>query len=362
MPNQVVYGFHSLQDRFSDLVTTVGADVLNGAIDQAMAEHNRQMAAVLRLFVRPGVEAQTVFRTAAATRNQPLDEFGRPIPIKAPGRYTVGFPLVDSGSAIGYTYQKSLAATVQELNNVINSIQIGDMRWVFDHILGALFANASYTFFDTENAGQLTVLPLANGDAQTYQVFAGGDANLTDTHLLAQANAIGAGADNPYPTIYQELIEHPENGGGRVIAFIPTGLKAATQALATFNPVVNANITPGANSDVLSGELGVDLPGTATVLGMEDSGVWIAEWPRLPAGYIVAVAVDGDPPIGERQSPLEPLRGGLVEIDPNEDMPWYQRNWMRQSGYGAWNRVGALVYRVGNASYAVPTGYAVPMP
>jgi hypothetical protein len=361
MANQVIYGFHHLQDRFSDLVTTIGVDVVNDAIDQAMAEHNRQMDAMTRLFVRSGVDGQTVFKTRTQTRNQPLDEFGRPIPIKSAGRYTVGFPIQDSGNAIGWTWQEAMSRPLEDLNDAIGAIQLGDMRWVFDHIMGALFQATSYAFWDSDAAGQLTVLPLANGDTQQYQVFQGADVGGTDNHLYAQANAIGAGADNPFPTIYSELTEHPENGGtaGRVIFFAATSLKASIQALATFNPLPNADITPGANSDVLTGDLGVSVPGN--ILGMEDSGVWVVEWPRLPAGYGVAVATGGEPPVGERVSPVAALRG-FVEMDENRNFPWYQRNWLRKAGYGIWNRVGAMAVRIGNGTYAAPTGYTMPMP
>ena len=357
MANAVVYGFHNLQDRFTDTVTTIGVDVVNEAITQAMAEHNRQLDAMLRLFVRRGVPAQTAFRTTTVTRNQPLDEFGRPVPIKAPGRYTVGFPIQDSGNAVGYTWQHSRKATAGELNEVINAIQLGDTRWVWDHILGAFFASASYTFFDSENAGSLTVLPLANADTQTYNVFAGADTAATDNHLLAQANAIGAGADNPYPTIYQELREHPENGSGPVLVFISSSLKATTQALATFNPVLPTELSPGIGTDRLTGTLGVDVPGT--VLGMEDSGAWVIEYPRLPAGYMIATVDGAEPALGMRE---DDDIVGFTEMEPNEDMPWYQRSWIRKAGFGAWNRVGGLAYRVGNASYAVPTNFSVPMP
>ena len=34
----------------------------------------------------------------------------------------------------------------------------------------------------------------------------------TETHYLAQANPID-NSNNPFPTIYNELIEHPGNGG-----------------------------------------------------------------------------------------------------------------------------------------------------
>jgi hypothetical protein len=360
MANQVVYGFHSLIDVFNQRVQTVGVDLVNTAIDQAMAEHNRQLTAMTALFVRPTTQFQVNYRSVQVTRNQPLDEFGRPLPIKGFAQYQVAFPLIDSGNAFAYNWQTGLAATVEELNNTINAIQMGDFRWVFDHILAALFANTSYTYYDPEH-GPLTVLGLANGDTQAYNVFAGGDLGATDNHYLAQANAIATGVDNPFAAIYQELNEHPENGGGgRVIALVATNLKSAITGLPTFNPLPMADIRPGANSDVLVGDLGVNVPGT--VLGMDDSGVWIVEQPRLPTGYMVAIKTGGDPPLTERQSTIPELQGGLVEAPRNENWPWYQRNFVRKTGYGGWNRVAALVYRVGNASYAVPTNYASPMP
>lgn len=361
MANQVIFGFHHLADRFSDLVTTVGVDVVNDAIDQAMAEHNRQMNAMTQLFVRTGVEGQTVFKTRVQTRNQPLDEFGRPIPIKSAGRYTVGFPIQDSGNAIGWTWQEAMARPLSDLNDAIGAIQLGDMRWVFDHIMGAIFQAASYTFFDADAAGQVTVLPLANGDTQPYQVFAGADIGTTDNHLFAQANAIGAGADNPFPTIYRELTEHPENNGtaGRVIFLHATSLRASIENLATFDPLPDPDMQPGSGTDVLVGNLGVTVPGT--LYGRDTSGVWQVEWPRLPAGYGIAIATGGDPPVGERVSPVAALQG-FVEMDSNRDFPWYQRNWLRKAGYGIWNRVGAMAVRIGNGTYAAPTGYTMPMP
>jgi hypothetical protein len=359
MANQVVYGFHALQDRFGALVNTFNDTVVNTAITQSMAEHNRRLDAVRALFVRSQVDPQTVFRTPGTTRNQPLDEYGRPIPIKAAARYTVGFPLIASGNAVGWTWMQAQNNTLQDLNDAILSIQDGDQRWVFDHILGALFANADYTHYDADRAGTLTVKPLANGDTQTYMVFAGQDAAATDSHFLAQAAAIGAGADNPFATIVTELKEHPENGNGDIIVFVPSSNYAAVAALTTFNPLLDPNIQPGANSDRLVGTLGVPLPGT--LRGYDDAGAWVVEWPRLPANYLVAVATGGEAPIGERVPPVASMQG-FFEMDESRDMPWYQRNWARLAGYGAWNRVGALVYRVGNASYAVPTNYSVPMP
>lgn len=362
MANQVIYGFHTLQQRFAEPASAVGDQVINTAITQAIQEHNRQLDRFTRLFLNPGItDASRTFKLGTVTRNQPLDEFGRPLPIRGGAQYSVGFPLQLSGNAIGRTWLEAQKLRVEDVNGIIRDIIDGDRSWVFDHIMGALFNNVAYDFSDLDK-GTVNVKPIANGDGQVYSVPNGAFAGSTDNHLLAQANPIGAGADNPFPLIFQELAEHPENGGagtGRIIAFVPTNLKDQVTSLATFFRPTNADLTPGNASTVLTGNLGVDVPGT--VLGMEDSGVWVVEWPRLPSNYILAVAISGEPAIAERVDELTSLRG-FIEVDGNQDFPWYQRNWIRQAGYGAWNRVGALVMRIGAGAYAVPTGYAVPMP
>lgn len=362
MANQVVYGFHTLQQRFGEPASAVGDALINTAITQAIQEHTRQLDQFSAIFLRRGITDPTrSFRVGTVTRNQPLDETGRPLPIRGGARYSVGFPLIMSGAAIGNTWLEAQNRRVEDVNRIMADILDGDRSWVFDHIMAALFNNAAYNFDDQE-FGTLSVKPLANGDSQVYQVPSGAFSGSTDNHLLAQANAIATGADNPFPAIYQELAEHPENGNGgagRIIAFIPSNLKADVQGLATFYRPFNADLTPGNSQTILSGTLGVNVPGT--VLGMEDSGIWIVEWPRLPSNYIVAVATAGEPALGERVHPNGSLRG-FFEMDTNEDFPWYQRNFARFNGYGAWNRVASVVMRIGDGSYAVPTGYTSPMP
>ncbi len=361
MANAVVYGFHTLTQRFAEPVSAVEEGVINTAITQAIEEHNRQLQRFTALFLNPGItDPQRTFRTGIAVRNQPLDEIARPLPIQGEAKYTVGFPIQDSGQAIGRTWREAQKMRVDQLNRLMAAIIDGDRSWVFDHILASLFNNVDRTVWD-EELGQLTVKPLANGDATVYGVKPGEFAGGTDNHLWGQADAI-ADATNPFPTIYQELAEHPENGGvgdGRVISFIPTGLKAAVTGLAEFYRPPDADFQQAITETILTATLDIAVPGT--VLGKTESGVWIVEWPRLPAGYIVSINTSGEAPIADRVDELESLRG-FIEMDDNEDFPWYQRNWMRRAGYGAWNRVGATVTRIGNGTYAIPTNYATVMP
>lgn len=362
MANQVVYGFENLADVFDRRASQVGVGVVNAAIDQAVGEHREQMNAALDVFVRPTTEGKTTYRQPIVTRNQPLDEHGRARPIKGGLSYDLAYPLEQSGNAWGFDYVAGQYMTVGEINDTVAGIISGDIRWMFDHLLAAMYDNTTWTYTDAR-LGTLTIQPLANGDTVTYHVFGGADTAATDDHFLAQAAAI-ADASNPYPTIFDELSEHPENGnGGEVIAFIPTGLRATTEALATFHPVADGNVQRGANSDVLTGSLGVRHPGR--LIGYEDSGVWIVEWRRLTANYIVAVHTGGAEPVGMRESEIDALRG-FVEIPgpggvTRSDYPWYERQWLRMAGFGAYNRVAAVVYRIGNASYAIPTNFTNPI-
>lgn len=354
MANQVAYGFMSLKDLFARRVTEVGVDVIGDAVQQSLAEQNRQMASITSLFVQPTTDFKTRFRTPVIARLQPLDENGRARPIKLPGVYDVAFPKYPAGGAWGANYITMQKMRVEEANDLTVGLLAADVRWMRDHLLAALFANTSWTFTDDEH-GALTIQGLANADTTTYYLTSGADAGATDTHYLAQAAGI-ADATNPYPAIYAELAEHPENGG-QVIALVPTNLMATTQALALYRPVMDPNVTLGANTVALTGNLGVSVPG---ILRGYVEKVWIVEWPQLPDNYIVAVTENGVAPLKMREEPEPELRG-FRAVAERDDHPWYERQYLRIAGFGAWNRVGAVVQRIGNGSYAVPTGYTSPM-
>jgi hypothetical protein len=357
MANQVLYGFIGLKDVLGNRLSTVDAELIAGAIQQSVDEHNRQMDALMSLFVSPVTSATERYKQTGPARLQPLDENGRALPIKPFGYYDVGYPIQMAGSAWGANYVARAKMTVQDANDATAQMLEADMRWMRDHILAALFASATWTHTDPQY-GSLTIQPLANGDTVTYAVQTGADSGTTDTHQLAQANAIGAGTDNPFPGIRNELLEHPENSGD-VGVFLPTGLKATTQALATFNPIADPNIQPGSGTDRLVGTLGVATPGT--LIGYEDSGVWLVEWPSMPANYLIATTTGGDRPLGMREDPEAELRG-FKRVAERDNHPFYESQWLRRAGFGARNRVGAVVQRISNGTYAVPTNYTSPMP
>ncbi len=357
MANQIAWGFANLTDVFARRVTQVGVDVVTAAIEASVAEHNRQMDALLRLFARRTTKYKTRYRTPATARLQPMDNAGRARPIRGGSKYDVAFPLQAGGAAWGQDYVTSVKMTVEEANDFTVALLSADMRWMRDHILAALYANASWTFNDeNDDIGSLTIKGLANADTDTYFVPTGADGMITDQHYLAQAAAIADGT-NPFPTIYTELKEHPENSG-EVLALVPTNLRASTEALSLFRPVTDPNVRPGANTAILVGDLGIAVPGE--IYGYCEK-VWLAEWRSLPDNYIIAVTANGEPPLGLREDEETELQGFKL-VANRDDYPWYERQYLRRAGFAGWNRVGAVVQRVGNGVYAVPTNYSSPMP
>jgi hypothetical protein len=364
MANTQEYGLFQLMDEGilhpNATATTVDSGLLISAINYDIAQHNADVDVLLRLFCENTTAMQAEVNTDSSSRSQPVDEYGRAKPIKRDVPYTVGFPIQGSGNAIGQTYLWKNMATVGDMGKALTRMFRGDMLWVRDHIFGVFFDNVGYSFSDPTGLGTLAVKGLANSDTVTYYSQYT-DALATDTHYAQSASAI-SDTNNPFPTVIKdELLEHPTNGGD-VISFVPSNLVATVEALTEFHSaMLDPDIELGTNATRLVGSLGSVIPPKARLRGKTESGVWIVEWPSLPSNYFVSICTEGPRPIMRRQFPQAALQG-FKPVGTLNEFPYFQDQWQRWEGYGAFNRVGAQVYRSGNGSYAVPTGYTVPMP
>lgn len=351
----VLLGLLTEQDIAAQRVTDVGVAQVFRSIDESVAEHNRQLNALMNLFAVRRTDHQTRYELAGVTRSQPLDANGRARPIKPSGYYTVGFPIQGSGNAWGRNYRTSVKMTVGEVARVTAMMMDGDSRWMRDHVLAALFYENSTTpwTFPDPDYGDLSVYGLANGDTTTYQIMSGADSAATDDHVLGVASL----AASTFRTVHDELVEHPENQG-EVIALIPTASVATVEALTEFYPVADPNLRSGSGVTELARTLNIATPGK--LIGYVE-GVWVYEWASMPADYLIGTTVGGEPALAMREDPEMELQGFKRVADRN-DYPWYETQYARWCGFGAWNRVGAVVVRTNNATYAVPTGYGSPMP
>ena len=354
---ELLYGFYNLKDVLGQPVTDGLIPKINEGITATLREYNRQMAALSGLFVQRLTDHKLRYKSPSVRSLQPLDENGRARPVKVAGYYDIAFPLQAAGDAWGANFVTTQKLKVADLNDWLALSLTADRKWMADHIVAALTAATSWTFPD-EAYGDLTVMPLANGDDQPYLIRSGSAASTTDNHLLAQAADISDAA-NPFPAVHRELTEHPENGGERatVLCLVASDLIDDIEGLAGFKERFDPDITPGSGTDVLSGQLAAAVPG---VVRGKVNNCWVVEWGSLPSGYLLGTTLEADKPLAQREHPELSLQG-FIELPSRSDTPYLERQFQRHAGFGAYNRVGALALRVGNASYATPSGYVSPL-
>lgn len=352
MANQIGYGFLNMQDLLSSRVTEVGVDRVNRAVDQTIAFYNTELNNMLGALATTTTEFKIQYAIPQFSSLQPLDDSGRARPIKALAYFSREFPLRAAGTAWGQNYRTQVKMTVQEANYYTNLLVQSDAAYVKHQLLAAMFTNVNWTN-NEEGRGAHTVNPLANSDAETY--FNSNSGTMAaDTHYLAQAGDIAT--TNPFQTIYNELVEHPDNAG-QVVVFVPDSNVTQVKARAEFYPIADPNIQLGLGTARLTGTVGENLPGE---LFGYINGCFVRRWSALPADYLIGITTEGERPVAMRQEPVPELQGFNKKADRN-DYPFYEQQYLRISGFGAWNRVGAVVQRLGNGTYAIPTGYAEPV-
>jgi hypothetical protein len=345
----IAYGFLDLEHLFQRRVTEVGVDVITRAIDATLAEHNRVLNALLDELASRTTTVKERVRIPGQTELQPLDEWGVPRPTQDYLYLEAGYPIFHAGDAIGRNRIARSLMTVQELNDEIVRIQAEDARWVRRHLLAAILDNQPYTFTDPQY-GNVTVLPLANGDSQTYPFVGGGVG--TDNHYIAVSTI--SDSSNPFRTIYQELAEHP---GNRLpyVCLIANNLRDAVESLASFVPMDDPDIQRAATQAEVSARFPTPL--VDEPLG-KVGGLWVGVLRSLPDNYAIAFA-RGESIVRMRELEATELRGLVRETEVRAGME--EIRFYRSAGFGVWNRTGAVALYVGGATYTVPAGYDAPL-
>lgn len=356
--NTVTYGFQGLEGLWDERVTAVGEGMIYDAVRESAEEHTRQLNALMSSMVQPTADHKIKFSLPGTGTLQPLDEYGNPKPVRPSGNYNVAFPIQGGGTAWGTNRVTRALMTVEEANRLTWDAMRRDADWVKRHVLAALLDNASWTF-DDPAYGDLTIQPLANGDTVTY-VRTGGAAS-TDDHYLAQAASIDD-SNNPFPTIYDELMEHPSNSGP-VVAYVASSLTDDIESLTAFTQISDPDIRPGLGVDTIEGNVEMF---NDTVRGFGDGVLgkcnrcWVVEWRSLPDDYMIAQARGAGPVLGMREYDASELQGFFPE-EYSPDGNLQEMRMIRYAGYGALNRVAALVQYIGGGAYAIPSGYDAPL-
>jgi hypothetical protein len=358
MANELAYGFVQLSHLGDERVTEVGVSVVMRAVEESLAEYNRMINALMGQFVQRTTDHKRRYKLAGGGTLQPLDENGIPQPVRPSGYYDVAWPIQGGGDAWATNRVSRALLTVDEANRFTLDSLKRDADWNRRHILAACFDNTTWTYED-DVFGDLTIQPLANGD--TVEYVRRGGATSTDDHYLAQASSIDD-ANNPFDDIYDELMEHPSNSGP-IVVYIPTNLKSSVTGLTDFTEIGDPDIDYGTGVNQIVGDPDM-FDDTIRGFGDEVLGkvgkCWVVEWIALPDSYMLAHARGAGPVLAMREYDAPELRGFFPE-NHSPDGNIQEMRMIRYAGYGALNRVAAVVQRIGNASYAIPSGYTNPL-
>ena len=357
MANEVAYGFIGSEALFTHRVKQVGQEKVDSMIAETLAEYERQTDSMLAWGMRSPIRSELV-ELAGSGEAQTIDEWGNPVPVKELAPYEQGYPIAFAADAWGLNRLTRAKLTVEDANRLMIRSMSRHSNTLRRRVLSALFTDTSFSFADGQNTA-VTVRPLANGDSVTYVIEGADTVAATHTHYVAQAAAI-ADATDPFAVAYTHLIEHPSNAGSRIVSYIASSLKATTKALADFVPVASTDTVLGANlsrvrEDISNDDLmKIKGPG-GEILGQVDK-VWVVEYPGLPTGYMITVAIDNAQPL-LRMRYDDDFGPDMVEETNMVDGNREETRFLRYYGIAVHDRVGAVVTRIGNASYAIPTGY-----
>ncbi len=351
----VLYGFHNLTDILDNRAAVIDQDILSTAIQAAVTAHNTDLNNSLAIFAnKRTTEPQIGVSQMAEGELQGLDEWGRPLPRRIPAPVSRYAPIFMAGDSIATNWVTEQKMTVQEVNDRVESLLLADTKWMRRQLLSALFTNTSYNFSDPQ-FGTLAISTLANGDSETYLRSATGAAS-ADTHHKGNATFTEAVLTD----IRSELVEHSENGDStsQVVVFVPTASKSTVMGFTNHVDTMDPNITYGTGANTYSGSFAATAPGTPIGYNAE-AQVHVREWSMLPSDYAIGVTAGGLSPLLIREDEESSLRG-FHEIPGRDNIPYLQRIWLRRAGFAAYNRVGAVIYRTNNATYAIPSGYSAP--
>lgn len=351
-------GFSRYNDVLTDRVTDIGVEAINVAIAEEAMMWNRIADLEFEAFVKMDSTPEFKVKLPGNRHMQPIAVDGNPRPQTVTGSYQVGFPVFGYGDAIGFTRDTKNTMTVQDVKDQVDGILTGDAKNKETRLLRAMLFSDEWTFEDKSRAAlpDVTVKPFANDDTVVYTRW-GEDAAIDD-HYLAQAAAISDDA-NPYPTIFEELREHPSNfiaQNGQVVTYIASSLVTTTEALATLAEVKNDLIIPGISSDRVDDAILQWVGFGDRVIGL-DSGNIIVEWKSLPAGYMISYAPNATVKIcNMRERPESGMKDLFIEENEG-DGNFSETRFLRFFGIGVLNRIGGLAYQIGNATYENPTGF-----
>jgi hypothetical protein len=355
-----IFGLLGIEDTDRSFVNTKGQKVVYDAVAQLLEDHNANLQAMQTVFVSGETEDfKFRYKLPGGGYLQRRSGQANSGAVKPTGSWDVAFPIDEfgadlAGDDIGLAYMN-----MQELNTHLDTIFMQDINTVRMEIMRALLDNVSWTYSDRIH-GDLTIVPLANGDTTVYPPVLGSSTEATEDHYLKSGYLTAAisDANNPIKTIVEEIVHHFADpaGGSNIIVFIHPDQTAKIEALTDFTEVEDMYIRPGTDQATIP-TLPTNVPGK--IIG-RCSGAWISEWRWMPAAYMFGLHLDQPKPLKVRVDPADTgLPRGLTLVAKETETPLENSHYRHRFGVGGENRLnGVAMFITDGGAYVVPTGYS----
>lgn len=355
-----IMGYFKRSTSEDTYINTAGQQMVFDAATAYVEQINADLMAAMSLFVQtPTPDYKWMYRLPGGGRMEKRGIGATGGATRPYGSWEVALPLEDFDNQIAADRVDWAYMTVGEMQLYLDNIQTRYINAFRYEMLLKLFKNTNTTFVDRLK-GSLTVVPLANGDTVTYPPKMGSESEATDNHYLESGYAATNITDtnNPYETIYEELVEHFDDrtGGESVLVLINQAEAPETKALTDFDEVPDKDIRSGDNVDIPQ-----NLPmAPGRILG-KVSNCWVSQWRWMPANYMIGIHLEAEPPLGMRVDPPETgLPSGLSVVPGAMPLsPLEGSEWTARFGLGVVNRLNGVVMELGTGgTYTIPTAYS----
>jgi hypothetical protein len=355
-----IYAALGIADTDRSYINTLGQAVVYEATQELLAQYNAELAAAMAVFVeRTTTDHKIRYKLPMTGRMQRRGGQARSGAVKATGQWDVALPLEEFGDAVAGDRVTMAYMTIQEYDRHLDGIMIRNTNTRRYELLRTLFRNDARTFVD-DNYGDLTIQPLANGDAVLYPPVVGSETEATANHFIVSGYAATAISDtnNPIKVLVRRLVARfgSEQGNSNIGVFIHSDQTDLVSDLADFVEVTDRFVVLGDDGETLSG-LPQNVPGR--VIGRVD-GAWVIEWDHIPSGYMAAIHFAAPRPALQRVDPADTgLSSGLQLVATDERYPFQGAQWSDRFGLGIGNRLnGAVLQLKASGSYDIPTIFA----
>jgi hypothetical protein len=355
-------GILNINDSERAFVNTVGQQLVFDAVNQLLADYNREVAQMVQIFIERETE-KFKFRYLLPGGGK-LQRMGRQAQagaMKRTGSYDVAMPLRQWGAQLAGSRVDTAYMTIQELSAHLDTIMIQDLNTLRWRILTSIFEDTNLTFTDPIH-GSLTVTRLANTDGTLYPPVLGSETEADDDHYAETDYTVAqiADANNPVSTLVAEIAEHfggIGSQGREFVYFHGNDQLSYLQAITGYVPISDQYIQiASSTADVRTWP---NVPGR--VHGRL-SGAWLSEWDGwIPDTYGIMVLLGVGAPLIKRVDPAEVGLGrGLQLVARDGSHPMEQAHYENRYGLGCGNRLSAAVLEIsgGGATYAPPTAYS----